>query len=154
MTRLVGHYAWVLAAYVLACLMASAAFVGFALASLTPQNVNLTPLLSEYANLVFDTALVFLVAGIIPMLAIIILAETLSIQSIVFYALAGTMVALAAALGMSYVDPASYQAPTRYGTITAGAAGFMAGLVYWLVAGRNAGVTIRRRTYSYRRAED
>ncbi len=45
MTRLVGHYAWVLAAYVLACLMASVAFVGFALASLTPQNVNLTPLL-------------------------------------------------------------------------------------------------------------
>ena len=99
-------------------------------------------------------ALVFLVAGIIPMLAIIILAETLSIQSIVFYALVGAMVALAAALGMSYIDPASYQAPTRYGTITAGAAGFMAGLVYWLVAGRNAGVTIRRRTYSYRRAED
>jgi hypothetical protein len=73
-------------------------------------------------------------ATFVPSLIAIAIAETFSIRSYFYYALAGAAVAFAPTL---IADPA---APMLYGTQTVLAAGLIGGGAYWLIAGRNAGL--------------
>ncbi len=76
-----------------------------------------------------------------PTLLVIIIAEGLALRSVVVYGVIGGALALALAFGLDF---AGYSAPAgidiaREREVFA-AAGIAGGLVYWLFAGRNAGV--------------
>ena len=76
--------------------------------------------------------------SLLPAMIVIALAEAFRLRSVVFYALAGGLEALALSysLGFSY-RPAD--APLSPFFQAFAAAGIAAGFVYWLIAGRNAG---------------
>lgn len=84
-------------------------------------------------------ALIFL-----PMLLAVILAEALSIRSLLIYAAGGAVILLIAYFGADFgrsyeesIDAAPPLLPR--GAELAAIAGIVFGLVYWAVAGRNAG---------------
>ncbi|WP_186396011.1 translation initiation factor IF-3 [Stappia sp. TSB10GB4] len=72
-----------------------------------------------------------------PALAAVVLAEALRLRGVVFHLAAGG--AIATVLWWSGEGPAHLQADVRPGTIVAAATGFLAGFVYWVVAGRQSG---------------
>jgi hypothetical protein len=79
----------------------------------------------------------------LPLLLVIVLAESFNIRSVIFYALAGIAIMLLAYYGMGFgnwleesIDQAGPLSPQAELTIAAGA---VFGLAYWLVAGRRAG---------------
>lgn len=72
-----------------------------------------------------------------PALAAVVLAEALRLRGVVFHLAAGG--AIATLLWWSGEGPAQVQADLRPGTIVAAATGFLAGFVYWVIAGRQSG---------------
>lgn len=86
-------------------------------------------------------AFVVFVIGLLPVLLVIALAEGFAIRSIVLYGALGGALMLAMIYGLDF---AGFVAPVvgdvaREREVFA-AAGIAGGLVYWLCAGRNAGV--------------
>ncbi len=79
--------------------------------------------------------------GILPLFLTVVLAETLSLRSLLFYALAGVAIMLLGYYGAGFgVEESIDQAgPIPPGVELAAAAGAVFGFVYWAVAGRNAG---------------
>jgi hypothetical protein len=86
-------------------------------------------------------AVLIFAIGFLPTLLVIALAEGLALRSIVVYGVIGAALALAAAYGLDFagyvVQPGSDLAHEREVFAAAGIAG---GLVYWMFAGRSAGV--------------
>jgi hypothetical protein len=80
---------------------------------------------------VFVSAIAF-----VPAIIVILIAETLSLRSLFFYALAGG--ASGVLYGLTF--PAAAATPFDRTVQITLAAGVAAGLVYWLVAGRTAGL--------------
>lgn len=79
--------------------------------------------------------------ALLPALLVVVLAEGLSIRSALFYAAAGAVVGAAIHAGFGGWDLAMLRidgAARRELEVMAGA-GIAAGLIYWLIAGRNAG---------------
>lgn len=74
----------------------------------------------------------------VPAIIVVALAEAFSLRSVLFYAVAGALGALVLSSGVG-IDPTSLNAPPTSITESLAAAGIVAGLVYWLLAGRNAG---------------
>lgn len=72
----------------------------------------------------------------VPAIIVILIAETLSLRSLFFYALAGG----AGGLLHGLTFPAAAATPLDRTVQITVAAGVAAGLVYWLVAGRTAGL--------------
>ena len=86
-------------------------------------------------------ALIIFVVGFLPVLLVVVIAEGFALRSIVVYGVIGGALALAMAYGFDF---AGYVAPpdidiAREREVFA-AAGIAGGLVYWLFAGRKAGV--------------
>ena len=86
-------------------------------------------------------AIVIFVVGFLPVLLVIALAEGLALRSAVIYGVIGAALALAMAYGLDFAgyitgpggDP-------RHSTEVFAASGIAGGLVYWLFAGRKAGI--------------
>jgi hypothetical protein len=83
------------------------------------------------ASAAFVSAVAFL-----PAIIVILIAEALNLRSLFFYALAGG----AGGLLRGLTFPAAAATPFDRTVQMAVAAGVAAGLVYWLVAGRTAGL--------------
>lgn len=76
----------------------------------------------------------------IPVCILIIYAEILARRDWLFYALAGAACALYV-LAWSWMDPAAHPATANPGFAAAAiAAGMVAGIAYWLLAGQTAGL--------------
>jgi hypothetical protein len=133
--------------YVWACIAAS---LVLALGTLTPQWDDLFASLgvqSPHAQsaamwtVVGFAAFIIFVVGFLPTLLVIVITEGFALRSVVVYGVIGGALALAMAYGLDF---AGYVAPA--GTDIArerdvfAAAGIAGGLVYWLFAGRKAGV--------------
>jgi hypothetical protein len=86
-------------------------------------------------------AFVMFFIGFLPMLLIIVITEGFGLRSIVIYGVIGGALALVTAYGLDFggyiAAPGSALAREREVFAAAGIAG---GLVYWLFAGRRAGV--------------
>jgi len=70
-----------------------------------------------------------------------LITEAFSIRSVIAYALGGALVGLGCYLGLIPFDPQTMRfdgVVRRHLEIMTGA-GIVAGLIYWLIAGRNAG---------------
>jgi hypothetical protein len=98
------------------------------------------PTIALWSVVGIGAAIIFAV-GFLPTLLAIILTEGFKLRSIVVYAIIGGALALAAAYGLDfggYVSAPS--ADMRHEREVFAAAGIAGGLVYWLFAGRRAGV--------------
>jgi hypothetical protein len=98
------------------------------------------PTIALWSVVGIGAAIIFAI-GFFPTLLVIVLTEGLKIRSIVIYAVIGGALALAAAYGLDFggyvTAPNADMAHQREVFAAAGIAG---GLVYWLFAGRRAGV--------------
>ncbi|HEY0223293.1 MAG TPA: hypothetical protein VGC38_02130 [Pseudolabrys sp.] len=82
-------------------------------------------------------------AATLPALVLIVYAEAARMRSILYYGVAGAVVGLAAYFGSDVsgrLDNTTDVTPVGHALQLAAAAGIIGGLVYWLVAGRRAGV--------------
>jgi hypothetical protein len=79
--------------------------------------------------------------ALIPALVIALITEAFSIRSVLAYAIGGGLVGLACYLGLIPFDPESFHFEgivRRHLEIMTGA-GIVGGVIYWMIAGRNAG---------------
>ncbi len=89
----------------------------------------------------FTTGLVGAYA-FLPALILIGIAEGVAIRSIFYYALGGAAIGLLAYFGTNMsvrLEETTDMPPVAFGLQLVAAAGIVAGFVYWLIAGRNAG---------------
>jgi len=127
--------------YVLACLAASLVLT---IATLTPVRDDLTSLGLQSAALwaVVGVGAAFIAAiAMLPALLVIVLAEGLGLRSVLAYALLGGALALSLSYGLDFAGYAGEPGSTfpREREVIA-AAGIAGGFIYWLFAGRRAGV--------------
>ena len=130
----------VLIAYMLACIAAS---IVLTIGTLTPQWDQLAQGLPVAAlwSLVGVGAAIIAAVAILPSLLVIALAEGFAWRSIVVYGALGGVLALALCYGIDFAGyvggPDGILAHEREVLAASGIAG---GLVYWLFAGRKAGL--------------
>jgi hypothetical protein len=79
--------------------------------------------------------------ALLPALVIVVITETFDVRSALAYAIGGAVVGLACYLGLIPFDPATLRFDgivRRHLEVMTGA-GIVGGLIYWMIAGRNAG---------------
>ena len=135
---LLGRMVVVLFAFLMACLVAA----------IVLQVCILMPFWGARAAPDFGEGVFQLLVGVnfffiamlalLPAIAVIAVAEALRLRSAVFYAAAGGLLALALCHGLGFTAAAPDVAIAPWIEAFA-ASGIVAGLAYWLIAGRNAG---------------
>ncbi len=117
--------------------------------------VSLAVLLPDWSDLglgpldqttfgVFVTFGTIFISGfaLVPALVLVLISEGLAIRSALFYAVAGALAGFAIYLSFGGIDLGALEVEgfaRREAEIMTGA-GIVAGLVYWMIAGRNAGI--------------
>jgi Na+/proline symporter len=93
-------------------------------------------------NVVLGFGFIFLSGfALLPALVVVLITEAFYIRSVLAYAIGGAVVGAACYLGLIPFDPETLKFDgivRRHLEIMTGA-GVVAGFVYWLIAGRNAG---------------
>ena len=79
--------------------------------------------------------------ALIPALIVVVITEAFNIRAVLAYAIGGGVVGLACYLGLIPYDPATmtFDGIVRRHLEVMTGAGIIAGLIYWVIAGRNAG---------------
>jgi hypothetical protein len=138
---LIGRLFVVFFAFLCACLVAGAIVIG---AIMFPDfsDLGAGPVDPGALNILLGFGFIF-VSGfaLIPAAIIVLITEAFCIRGALTYAVGGALVGLACYLGLVPFDPATLQFDgivRRHLEIMTGA-GIVAGLVYWLIAGRSAG---------------
>jgi hypothetical protein len=132
----------ILAGFLGACVAADLIVV---VAALYPDwsDIHLGPMDRVEFGAIAALAFVFVSAlAFVPALVAVVVAETWSFRSILYYAIAGAVVGFVGYAGLVNFDLDRIGATSyfrREMEIMIGA-GIVGGLVYWLIAGRNAGV--------------
>ena len=133
--------------YMLACI---AAALVLTLGSLAPNWNEVTAPLGPQAgdaesialwSVTGLAAIIIFSVGFLPSLLVIALAEGLGLRSAVVYGIVGALLALAMAYGLDFAGYiASSEGDLAGNREVFAAAGIAGGLVYWLIAGRRAGM--------------
>jgi hypothetical protein len=138
---LIGRLFVILFGFLAACLVAGVIVV---VAVLFPEFSDLgsSPIDQGAFNIVLGFGFVF-VSGfaLLPAMLVVAITEAFYIRGVLSYAVGGGLVGLACYLGLVPFDPATLRFDgivRRHLEIMTGA-GIVAGLVYWMIAGRNAG---------------
>ena len=138
---LIGRLIVVFFAFLAACLVAGLVVVG---AVLFPEfsDLGTGPVDQGALDIVLGFGFIF-VSGfaLIPAMIVVAITEAFYIRSALTYAVGGGLVGLACYLGLVPFDPDTMRFEgivRRHLEIMTGA-GILAGLVYWMIAGRNAG---------------
>jgi hypothetical protein len=125
---------------------------GFWVASLAAAAVMVlgaTPELPRAEDFALLSVFIFTVSAFVaafsfvPAVIAILVTETFGLRSIVFYALAGGLIGLFCGYSLGFIGPLprfDFDMPLGTNFEILAAAGIVAGLVYWLIAGRNAGL--------------
>ncbi len=130
-----------LLSFVAACF---AAGIVVTMAVLLPawSDLALGPLEDGVVHLAFAFGALFLSGtALLAGLLVIVLAEVIAVRTLLFYAAGGAFVGVLAYAALGHFEPGTWQVRGLYRRefeIMA-AAGIVAGFVYWLFAGRNAG---------------
>ena len=138
---LIGRLFVILFGFLAACLVAGMIVVG---AVLFPEfsDFAAAPIDPDALNIVIGFGFIFLSGfALLPATIVVLITEAFNIRSVLAYALGGGIVGLACYLGLIPFDPDTMRFDgiiRRHLEIMTGA-GIVAGLVYWLIAGRNAG---------------
>jgi len=138
---LIGRLFVILFAFLFACFAAGAIVV---VAVLYPEFSDLGQ--GEIDQSAFNVVLGFgfiFISGfaLLPALIVVLITETFSIRGMLTYAVGGAIVGAACYLGLTPFDTQTMQFDgivRRHLEIMTGA-GIVAGLIYWMIAGRSAG---------------
>jgi hypothetical protein len=138
---LIGRLFVIVFGFLAACLVAGMIVVG---AVLFPElsDLGTDPIDQGAIDIVVGFGFIF-VSGfaLLPALIIAAVTEAFSIRSSLAYAVGGGLVGLACYLGLVPFDPDTmhFEGIVRRHLEIMTGAGIVAGLVYWMIAGRNAG---------------
>ena len=138
---LIGRLFAILFGFLFACLAAGMIVVG---AVLYPEFSDLGsgPIDQSAINVVLGFGFIFLSGfALLPALIVVLITEAFYVRGVLSYAVGGAVVGCACYLGLVPFDPATLHFDgivRRHLEIMTGA-GIVAGLVYWLIAGRSAG---------------
>ena len=137
---LIGRLFVILFGFLAACLVAGMIVV---VAVLFPEFSDLDGVIDQSAvNVVLGFGFIFLSGfALLPALIVVLITEAFYIRSVLAYAIGGAIVGAACYLGLIPFDPETLQFDgivRRHLEIMTGA-GIVAGLVYWMIAGRSAG---------------
>ena len=138
---LIGRIFVVFFAFLAACLVAGMIVVG---AVLYPEFSDLGSgtIDQDAINVVLGFGFIFLSGfALLPALVVVLITEAFYIRSVLAYAIGGAVVGAACYLGLIPFDPETLKFDgivRRHLEIMTGA-GIVAGLVYWMIAGRTAG---------------
>jgi hypothetical protein len=138
---LIGRLFVVLFAFLFACLAAGTIVV---VAVLYPEfsDLGVREIDQSAVNVVLGFGFIFISGfALLPALIVVLITEAFYIRGALTYAVGGAIVGAACYLGLVPFDPQTMQFDgivRRHLEIMTGA-GIVAGLVYWMVAGRTAG---------------
>ena len=138
---LIGRLLVIFFAFLAACLVAGMIVVG---AVLFPEfsELGAGPIDLGALNIVLGFGFIFISGfALLPAMIVAAITEAFSIRGVLSYAVGGGLVGLACYLGLVPFDPDTLRFEgivRRHLEIMTGA-GIVAGLVYWMIAGRNAG---------------
>jgi hypothetical protein len=138
---LIGRLFAILFGFFAACMVAGMIVVG---AVLFPEFSDLgdRPIDPNAFNIVLGFGFIFISGfALLPALIVVVITEAFYIRGALTYAVGGGVVGLACYLGLVPFDPATLHFDgivRRHLEIMTGA-GIVAGVVYWMIAGRNAG---------------
>jgi len=137
---LIGRLFVIFFGFLLACFVAGIIVVG---AVLYPEISDFGGQIDQSAiNVVIGFGFIFISGfALLPALIVVLITEAFYIRSVLAYAIGGAIVGAACYLGLTPFDPNTMHFDgivRRHLEIMTGA-GIVAGLVYWLVAGRTAG---------------
>jgi hypothetical protein len=137
---LIGRLFVILFAFLAACLVAGIIVVG---AVLFPEFTDLgIGQLDPAVNVIVGIGFIFISGfALLPAMIVALITEAFYIRSVLVYAIGGALVGAACYLGLVPFDPETMRFDgiiRRHLEIMTGA-GIVAGLVYWMIAGRNAG---------------
>ena len=138
---LIGRLVVILFGFLAACLVAGMIVVA---AVLFPEFTDLGtgPIDSSALNVVLGFGFIFISGfALLPALIVVAITEAFYIRSVLAYAVGGALVGAACYLGLVPFDPDTmhFQGIVRRHMEIMTGAGIVAGLVYWLIAGRTAG---------------
>ena len=137
---LIGRLIVILFAFLAACLVAGMIVIG---AVLFPEFTDLgIGQLDPAVNVILGIGFIF-VSGfaLLPAMLVAAITEAFYIRSVLVYAVGGALVGACCYLGLIPFDPETMRFDgivRRHLEIMTGA-GIAAGVVYWMIAGRNAG---------------
>jgi hypothetical protein len=138
---LIGRLFVILFGFLAACLVAGAIVVG---AVLYPElsDLGTGPVDQDAFNIVLGVGFIF-VSGfaLLPAMLVVAITEAFYVRSALTYAVGGGLVGLVCYLGLVPFDPATlhFEGIVRRHLEIMTGAGIVGGLVYWMIAGRNAG---------------
>src|SRR6266536_1802178 len=138
---LIGRLFVILFGFLAACFVAGMIVVG---AVLYPEfsELGTGPIDQGAINVVLGFGFIFLSGfALLPALLVVLITEAFYVRGVLTYAVGGAIVGAACYLGLVPFDPATMHFDgivRRHLEIMTGA-GIVAGLVYWLIAGRTAG---------------
>ena len=138
---LIGRIFVILFAFLAACFAAGMIVVG---AVLYPEFSDLGGGAVDQSaiNVLLGFGFIFLSGfALLPALVVVLITEAFYIRSVLAYAVGGAIVGAACYLGLIPFDPETLQFDgivRRHLEIMTGA-GIVAGLIYWMIAGRSAG---------------
>ena len=138
---LIGRLFVILFAFLFACLAAGMIVVG---AVLYPEFSDLGsgPIDQSAINVVLGFGFIFISGfALLPAMIVVLITEAFYVRGVLTYAVGGAIVGCACYLGLIPFDPATLHFDgivRRHLEIMTGA-GIVAGLVYWMIAGRSAG---------------
>jgi hypothetical protein len=133
--RLLGRLLWVLFAFLIAS-TAAALVVTLGSLAADPANPGTGVVLDETVGLIVGVSGVLIATvTLLPAALLIAIAESLRLRSFVFYTLAGAVMACYGGLGRGFTAKLGFDHSSEVWA----ASGIAAGLIYWLLAGRQAG---------------
>src|ERR1700688_1556153 len=138
---LIGRLFVILFAFLAACLVAGMIVVG---AVLFPEfsDLGAGPVDQGALNVVIGFGFIFISGfALLPALIVVLITEAFYVRGALTYALGGGVVGLVCYLGLIPFDPATlhFEGIVRRHLEIMTGAGIVAGVVYWMIAGRNAG---------------
>ena len=138
---LIGRLFVVMFGFFAACLVAGAIVVG---AVLFPEFSDFSdgPIDQSAFNIVLGFGFIFISGfALLPAMVVVAITEAFYVRGALTYAIGGGVVGLACYLGLIPFDTATLRFDgiiRRHLEIMTGA-GIVAGMIYWMIAGRNAG---------------
>jgi len=138
---LIGRLIVILFGFLAACLVAGIIVAG---AVLFPDlsDIGTAPIDQGAFDIVVGFSFIFISGfALLPAMIIAVITEAFNIRSVLAYAVGGGFVGLACYLGLVPFDPDTLRFEgivRRHLEIMTGA-GIVAGVIYWMIAGRNAG---------------
>ena len=136
--KMLGRVIWILIAYLISAFAAGLTFVVSAAGVSGAGLFDMTEILAT-SILVSSAIAAF---AFVPAMAAIVIAEIFRFQSWIYYALTGAVAAFISIGGADMITQSGQDTETGFITLFL-AAGLVAGLVYWLTAGREAGKAFR-----------